>query len=407
MVCVSSTILEKQVQDFASGKMADYAFPAELTARERKTVKMAAEKLGLSSRSFGMGMQRQIYIFKANSNESPRSSDTGSTAESESQGPAVEFVSIKNSFVHFKESSKAEHVDPRIIQSMPNGKFGESLKADMIAAAGAQKENAKRKLVPLLLSNNEEAETEMCSGELFPATPTADTNCEIRDQALLVQAGQWMPSSKPAVPDCASTMVLPSAMFVPPATTMTALPPTTLIPPSPSTAVLQPSLARQGSSTTVLPPAVWTSSPQGQTNATPSPVAASLPVAPSPQHGDCRPSVTFQADAALSPTAPSQPDRHPPLAFQAQHLAQDYSPCWTPGTPVVLCGLANQPTFNGLHGVVSSFDAGCGRYNISLEVAPNKQRMVKVKAHNLLPAQPSMPLQPPGCQKGTRPPCRS
>jgi len=66
-----------------------------------------------------------------------------------------------------------------------------------------------------------------------------------------------------------------------------------------------------------------------------------------------------------------------------------------PGTPVVLQGLANQPDFNGLHGVVNAFDADCGRYNILIETGPNAlKRMVKVKSQNLL-AQPLLATQPP------------
>merc|ERR1712118_577399 len=40
-----------------------------------------------------------------------------------------------------------------------------------------------------------------------------------------------------------------------------------------------------------------------------------------------------------------------------------------PGTPVVLQGLASQSDFNGLRGVVSAFDADCGRYNVMIDWA--------------------------------------
>merc|ERR1739847_146205 len=101
--------------------------------------------------------------------------DTGSTAESESQDPTLDFISIKNSFVHFKESGAGKDMDPRSIQSMPNGKFGECLKSDVSAAAeAAQIDCRKRRPASLSLSNDEDAEIETCSSILFPATPNAD-----------------------------------------------------------------------------------------------------------------------------------------------------------------------------------------------------------------------------------------
>merc|ERR1719191_1723128 len=70
-------------------------------------------------------------------------------------------------------------------------------------------------------------------------------------------------------------------------------------------------------------------------------------------------------------------------------------PCLAPGTPVVVVGLVNQPAFNGLHGAVSAFDEQCGRYNIMLDMGAGNQRMVKLKAENLILSQPPlMAMQP-------------
>merc|ERR1719160_348887 len=61
--------------------------------------------------------------------DSPRNSQSGgSTADSESESPDPAF-SIKHTFVHFENDSD-DIVDPRIIQSMPSGKFAESVKAE-------------------------------------------------------------------------------------------------------------------------------------------------------------------------------------------------------------------------------------------------------------------------------------
>jgi hypothetical protein len=62
----------------------------------------------------------------------------------------------------------------------------------------------------------------------------------------------------------------------------------------------------------------------------------------------------------------------------------------------MLQGLANQPDFNGLCGVVSAFDADCGRYNVMIEIGPNAARkLVKVKAHNIVAVPPQPPCHPP------------
>jgi hypothetical protein len=76
---------------------------------------------------------------------------------------------------------------------------------------------------------------------------------------------------------------------------------------------------------------------------------------------------------------------------------------FVPGTPVVLQGLLSQANFNGLPGVVSSFDADCGRYNVMVEVAPNtSRRLVKVKSHNLAAQQFAAP-QPQCCPHQQQP----
>jgi len=420
MVCLSSTSLEKQVQAFASGKIAEYAFPAELTAGERKTVKTAAEKLGLSSQSFGMGRERQIHIFKATSKDSACSSETGSTAESESEEiPTLEFFSIKNSFVHFEEAGATECRDPRIVQSMPNGKFAEGIKLEKDAATEASEiASRKKRPVPVPLLNDEEADfLEPCSGiELFPATPRDDAErCTlydgVRDQNPSVQTFQWMSSPSAAyMPEYPTTTVLPPAILAPqaPQTFMTApamqAPPPPPTPP-PSIEILPPAMLGRDSRTTAFSPAM--SAPELSPTCLPPAMlarespATALPPAfwmPSPQATTAAPSPVAMSPATLSP----QPDCRPPATFPAP---QGGPPCWTPGTSVVICGLANQPAFNGLHGTVSSFDAGCGRYNISLEVAPGKQQVAKIKAQNLLPAQ--HPVQPPAFHNGAQPHHRS
>jgi len=77
--------LLQQIEAFTSGTASEFAFPADLSVEERKLVKIEAEKLGLSSQSFGMGSERRIHIFK------PTSSKT--------MAPEPVKYSVKNTFI--------------------------------------------------------------------------------------------------------------------------------------------------------------------------------------------------------------------------------------------------------------------------------------------------------------------
>lgn len=420
---MTSTI-EKQIEAFSAGSASEYAFPSELTADERKMVKTTAEKFDLSTKSFGMGGERQIHIFKratsttpefeavkysvkntfvdgpvdstesqgalvgpahqsmpvgclqahieaeaeematpsnlleklntmvSKAEESPRNSQSGgSTADSESghceseaaQDPPIP---IKNSFVHF-EGDDNENGDPRIIQSMPNGKFAESIEAEKAVASKAPKQKGR----PLPFSEDPEPEAERVSAMVFPSTPNAETSsCTVQacDHGQAVPGAHWV--SPTTAPQDSSVTILPPACWAPSA---------------PSQTVLDSSKASPESSITILPPACWTQSAPVQND------ASAVPQGPPQGFSQGPPPL-------MPPLGPSSPS------------------CFMPGTPVVICGLASQPTFNGLRGTVSSFDAECSRYNIMVETGPNAaRRMVKVKFQNLLLAQPMVPPQPP------------
>lgn len=401
------SVIEKQIECFARGTESEYAFPAELTAQERKLVKSTAEKCGLSSCSFGMGSERRIHIFKlvapatkglklveysvkntfvdglvtppdslpgpahqsmpagglqeqiavedvalpkelgstllekldsmlskaSKMKDSPRNSQSGgSTADSESESPDPAF-SIKNTFVHF-ETNCDENGDPRVIQSMPSGKFVESIEAEKEAVLIS----GKQKNRPIPFSEDLEEDTERVSleGMLFPATPNAES---------LMTAFDEMPASTGAGQD------VPVVQWV------------------------SPAAAAVDASITVLPPAFWNPSP-----------------------------AQILIDSPIAPKEPAQrQDREQPqgagsLEGPAAQLAQQPAPLLPPGTPVVLSGLENQPKCNGLHGLVSDFDTVHSRYNVVIEIGPNAQKSVfKVKPHNLLITQSCLPAPPPYC----------
>merc|ERR1719265_1008683 len=114
------------------------------------------------------------------------------------------------------------------------------------------------------------------------------------------------------------------------------------------------------------------------------------------------PTISVLAPAVWNPGAPFNPMA--PIVESSPTVGVSMPPVPMPpagppplmavGTAVVVCGLINQPAFNGLHGTVSAFDEQCGRYNIMLDMGVGSQRMVKLKAENLVIAQaPLMPMQ--------------
>jgi hypothetical protein len=396
--------IEEKFEAFMSGTVSEYVFPAGLSVEERKAVKITAEKLGLSSRSYGMGSERQIHIFKPISsmtpsletikysvkntfvdgpldvtepeqasagpahqsmpagslqehlaaeessagtspvkeNTSSRNSevDTGSTVDSDSEALVVP-IPTKNSFVHFEDDSK-ENADPRIVQSMPAGTFLQNIQAEKAAfSTGVQKESSPLSLI-ILFCEDDEMHSEKACAEVFPSTPNAENFPSFDAQhtsATDARHGDTIPVVQWVPPTASQTTALESSIVV--------LPPAVWAPPAgPAQILLEKENSRAASPAPQAPP------PQGLPQGT---------VPPQPPNGP------------------------PPMGLM-------------PGTPVVLQGLASQPDFNGLSGLVSGFDADCGRYNIMIRVGPNAlRRVVKVKSQNLLLAQPLMAPQPPSC----------
>jgi hypothetical protein len=303
--------------------------------------------------------------------------ETGSTVDSESehQDPTI---SIKNTFVHIE----MDNADPRIIQSMPAGTFAANIEAEKKESAIAETCNQKRRPSALSQispsSEYDEAESEIVASLMFPSTPNGENFSNLgmfhdnmtdqgARQADAVPVVQWIPPTAPATE---SVTILPPACFTAPSAPVPVLNES-----SPSIQAMHAMPEGQGQSwgqevPHALPNRVSHGPPQGQPQG---PVQG-------PSHGPSH---------GLPPTQPQGPS----------YLV--------PGTPVVLQGLANQPDFNGLQGIVSAFDAECGRYNVMIEIGPNAhRRLVKVKSQNLQPAQSfaqvphGSPGQLPCCHPG-------
>lgn len=352
---------EEEVRAFAAGSALEYSFPSELSAKERKVVKEEAERLGLSTKSFGMGLDRRIHIFRPSTPPSPSLSPSQpelSTISAQNSAkntfidepidsqrlaaapdPAADMSSVPQSCTSQVETESTQvetesttdsldssrigcsdpgsgsnksysiknsfvhfpdetsHADPRIIKSMPEGKFEEALLIEL----EMKRDQGLVRPSPLSLELDDSDKT--YQGMVFPSTPDAEMSCRSFHQldAAIAEAEQ-------------------------------------------------------------LPPAVW--------GLDPSPPVLPLPSA-----------------LWMSPMPPAPPSITPLLPQIPELLA--------PGTVVQLCGLSNQPAFNGARGTISSFDREMSRYNISLDVASGAQkgRMVKVKAENVIV---SMPLSAPG-----------
>merc|ERR1711862_716462 len=146
--------------------------------------------------------------------DSPRHSQSGgSTAETESESSDPAF-SIKNTFVHF-ETDSDENADPRIIQSMPSGKFAESVAAEN--QAGTSRGNRNNRPVPFTDEPEDDAERE--SALLFPATPNAESHITALDDVPALDnmsgcvANHWV--LPPATMSDSSILTLPPALWKP------------------------------------------------------------------------------------------------------------------------------------------------------------------------------------------------
>eukprot|EP00931_Biecheleriopsis_adriatica_P037961 TRINITY_DN21775_c0_g1_i1.p1 TRINITY_DN21775_c0_g1~~TRINITY_DN21775_c0_g1_i1.p1 ORF type:complete len:469 (+),score=94.51 TRINITY_DN21775_c0_g1_i1:96-1502(+) len=108
------------------------------------------------------------------------------------------------------------------------------------------------------------------------------------------------------------------------------------------------------------------------------PYASTLSTGPAPAPASAFDTQAASRNAMLStrPVAPSS-------ALNATHTNAEVM--FAPGTRVMVHGLTKSPGFNGLSGVVESFDALCGRYDVllTLQDGSGLNQLAKLKAENL------------------------
>jgi hypothetical protein len=295
-------------------------------------------------------MDRQIHIYRVmQSSESikcsavPLTPDSlDSTDEEPCDARSVDSIdsdresySIKNSFIHFEDIFANSERDTRVTRSMPEGKFAEEVRKEVEAAVQMKSRRADKARPPPILSDVEDdCLEERDEGRTVidcPSTPEAETDMRGFHQVSACTPLRFSGE-------------LVQSMW-------------TVVPPQPSV--------------TVLPCAMWT------------PTAPPLVIAPR----------CIAASPAGVPLAGLGP--MPAVTPEATELRQGPAPPrLTPGASVILCNLARQPSFNGRRGVIDSFDADCGRYNVLLDTVPDTQpvsgaqTVFKVKAENVCLAAP-------------------
>lgn len=125
----------------------------KMTAGQRKSMKkLIQEHPEIRCESYGFGDDRQMHLFKAAEQESmqtltpaslakmegqhasPDCSSNSTAAPSEASSEHNQEVSFptRNTFIHFEDS---EHVDERVIQSMPRNMFRNSVHAEALQRA--------------------------------------------------------------------------------------------------------------------------------------------------------------------------------------------------------------------------------------------------------------------------------
>jgi len=350
--------IENQIEAFVSGTASEYAFPG-LSVEERKLVKSTAEKLGLSSRSFGMGSERQIHIFKPVSSMTPalepvKYSVKNTFVDGPVDGwtPAMEQASVSPAHQSMPVGALQEHItaEAKSFATTAHTKVYDSPRNSEIDTNSTKDSDSELQEPPISIKNTfvhfENDSEENADPRMIQSMP-GSTFAEHIEAERAVNAGSQKGRPLPLSEDSQMETEGSSAM---------------LFPSTPNAENQMSFGAGEG-----VPGTQWT---------------PSTPTAPE--------SITVLAPAFWAP----------PAAVLDNEISQAAVPAtyFTPGTPVVLQGLASQPDFNGLHGVVSAFDAKCGRYNVMIEIGPNAiRRLVKVKFQNLLLAQPSLLPQPHCC----------
>eukprot|EP00746_Dinoflagellata_sp_MGD_P083799 gnl/MRDRNA2_/MRDRNA2_33323_c0_seq2.p1 gnl/MRDRNA2_/MRDRNA2_33323_c0~~gnl/MRDRNA2_/MRDRNA2_33323_c0_seq2.p1 ORF type:complete len:452 (-),score=114.49 gnl/MRDRNA2_/MRDRNA2_33323_c0_seq2:337-1692(-) len=387
--------LEKQVEAFARGVETEYAFPASLSVEERKEVKNAAKKFGLSSDSFGMGAERRIHIFQPSSSSKP------------ALKPIV--YSVKNTFVDEPvDPSQPIHSVAPATQSMPAGALQDHLSAEVAESCVADvlkeslEESPKEEVPPVIVSNQGLSSTAEDSAELYSEGETRSTvesdsqeaNRErysvkntIKNTFIHFEETDAKENADPRIVQSMPNGKFSEAIQAEQAKTATAA--------VEAVSKLSSENPEESQGNQMMFP----STPNGESRYKDFPDGTPTVHWTPPQD----PTISVLAPAVWNPTAPFNPMA--PIVESSPTAAVSMPPVPMPpggppprmavGTAVVVCGLVNQPAFNGKHGTVSAFDESCGRYDIMLDMgAGSPKKMVKLKAENLVISQaPLMPMQ--------------
>mmetsp|Transcript_68811 Transcript_68811/g.128414 ORF Transcript_68811/g.128414 Transcript_68811/m.128414 type:complete len:413 (+) Transcript_68811:119-1357(+) len=342
--------LEATILRFLSDEAATtLELPRTLTAEQRKqTRRLADQHPGVKCESFGFGAERQLHLFKQGEDRL--------TQELAADSAGGSSVRVKNTFIDDWEGGSNEPVQFR---SMPVSLLQRTLQRCFVEAGAGKLD---------LQTTVEELQTESASSPRSEAANPADID-------LAAQAAELPPlpdglkvrntfihiETMPAVNRIVQSM--PDGMFQ---------------------QCLEAELSAQSEATASQSSAAPAPSQQAPSKAPSGPPLLQTSFTNGPP--TAAPLTTPKIGMDPGSAQPPPPSREAP-----DPAAQNAS--LSPGAEVEITRLLKLPDFNGLSGIIQSYDAGSGRYDVLLNSATGTAgwRWVKVKAENLIARVPPPP----------------
>lgn len=367
--------LEEQVQMFASGCAAEHAFPAELSSDERKFVKKVADRLGLPSQSLGMGSDRHIHIFRPALPSAPQ-------PQPQSFAP-VEYL-VKNTFIDGPVDQEQPAVEPQSL-SMPANTFQEALGAEIASSVVFPSDSLATVEESPSIRSIAQSEIEL-SDSVRERYSFKNTFIHFEEAGSKENGDSRITQSMPAGKFAEGLEEEQAAAAA--AAGMARRP---------------CALCEEGMQSDVavetFPQTPDADAARFQVLSFAAMDGPSFEWPPSSEAIICPPAPVSGAPTCVESPAPAWWGLSPPAMNMLPST-------WPALTSVIVVGLTNQPAFNGLRGIISSFDAESGRYNVQLDMGSGKQRAAKLKPENLLPQ--GQPVIPDVAQPSPHPPsqCR-
>mmetsp|Transcript_65919 Transcript_65919/g.157630 ORF Transcript_65919/g.157630 Transcript_65919/m.157630 type:complete len:419 (+) Transcript_65919:100-1356(+) len=326
--------------------------PRTLTAEQRKqTRRLADQHPGVKCESFGFGAERQLHLFKKGA---PPPGQAASTVAGQDNGGGT--VRVKNTFIDdWVAGEEGGEKEPVQFRSMPVSLLQRTLQRCLVE--GGDKIDLPTTMEELQASESvssprsdaaNPADIDLAAHAALPPLPDG---LKVRNTFIHIETMPVVNRIVQSMPDGMFQQCLEAELSAQSAAEASVSSTTAPAPPTQAPSKAPPQLL----ATTVI--------------AEP-PTAAPLTT---PKVGP---------DPSIQPPPPSRPAPDP--------AAQS---ALAPGAEVEITRLLKLPDFNGLTGVIQSYDAESGRYDVLLNSATGTAgwRWVKVKVENLIPRVPPPP----------------